>query len=152
MSKHIEVIARGVCCRNGKILLCHSKGAANTYLPGGHVEFEEDAKAALRREILEEIGVDCKVGKFLGVVENTFKQKGKRHCEVNLVFAVSIPALKAGKPVKAVESWIDFKWAAVKDLKRKHLLPMVLCDVLADWLGRKAVERYYNNTCTPARI
>jgi 8-oxo-dGTP diphosphatase len=142
MAKHIEVIARGVCCRNGRILLCQSRGAGNTYLPGGHVEFKEEAKTALQREILEELGVDCKVGRFLGAVENIFKQKGKRHCEVSLIFNVDIPALKPGKPVKAVEDWIEFKWSSVKDLKQNKLLPTVLCDVLADWLSGKNVERW----------
>jgi len=54
--KEIEIIARGVCVKGGKLLLCHSKGAPNTYLPGGHVEFCEDAKVALAREVVEERG------------------------------------------------------------------------------------------------
>ena len=30
----IETIARGVCVRGGKVLLCRAKGSATTYLPG----------------------------------------------------------------------------------------------------------------------
>ncbi len=142
MKKHIEVIARGVCCKKGRILLCHSKGAGNTYLPGGHVEFKEEAKTALRREILEEMGVDCKVGRFLGAVENIFRQKGKRHCEINLIFVLDIPSLSPGESVKSVEDWIDFKWSSVADLKRNKLMPSVLCGVIGRWLDLKEAERW----------
>ena len=31
----IETIARGVCVRDGKLLLCRAKGGSSTYLPGG---------------------------------------------------------------------------------------------------------------------
>ena len=70
----IEVIARGVCVRDGKILLCRAKGGATTYLPGGHVEFGETGREALVREVKEELGVDAGTGEFLGVVENSFQQ------------------------------------------------------------------------------
>jgi len=64
----IEILARGVCVVDGRLLLCHTKGARNTYLPGGHVEFREKARETLRREVEEELGVKAKVGRFLGVV------------------------------------------------------------------------------------
>ena len=72
MSKKIEILARGVLVQNGRVLLCHTKGAANTYLPGGHVEFKESARAALCREIKEEMGLDSTAGRFLGAVEHSF--------------------------------------------------------------------------------
>jgi len=142
MGKHIEVIARGVCVRGGKVLLCHSKGAENTYLPGGHIEFKEEAKAALRREIREELGVGCKVGRFLGAVENSFKQKGRRHCEVNLIFEVEIPSLSPDKPVRSAEDWVDFKWVCINDLRKNRLLPQTLCVVLKEWIKGCGQERF----------
>ena len=69
----IEIIARGVCVQEGKILLCRAKGGATTYLPGGHVEFGETGRQALVREVEEEMGVDAETGAFLGVVENAFE-------------------------------------------------------------------------------
>ena len=61
----IEVIARGVCVQEGKILLCRAKGGATTYLPGGHVEFGETGRQALVREVKEEMGVDAETGAVL---------------------------------------------------------------------------------------
>lgn len=54
----IETIARGVCVRDGRLLLCRAKGGKSTYLPGGHIEFGETGRDALVREVKEELGVE----------------------------------------------------------------------------------------------
>ena len=114
----IEVIARGVCVRDGKILLCRAKGGSSTYLPGGHIEFGETGREALVREIDEELGLKATTGEFLGVVENSFEQHGKPHAEINLVYELAIPA---DRQVAAREDWIEFEW---RDLsKLDDLLP-----------------------------
>ena len=109
----IEVIARGVCVRGGKILLCRAKGGATTYLPGGHVEFGETGREALVREVKEELGLDAGTGAFLGVVENSFLQHGKPHAEVNLVYEFEIPA---DAEAQSQEDWIEFEWRDAADL------------------------------------
>ena len=103
----IEVIARGVCVQDGKILLCRAKGGATTYLPGGHIEFGETGRQALVREVKEEIGVDAETGAFLGVVENAFQQHGKPHAEINLVYELKLPATT---PARALEDWNEVEW------------------------------------------
>ncbi len=103
----IEVIARGVCVQDGKILLCRAKGGATTYLPGGHIEFGETGRQALVREVKEELGVDAETGAFLGVVENAFNQHGKPHAEINLVYELKVPS---AMPARACEDWIEFEW------------------------------------------
>lgn len=139
MNRHIEIIARGVCVKNGKLLLCRSKGQPNTYLPGGHVEFKEKADFSLAREIAEEMGLKARVGSFLGAVEHTFKQKGERHCEVNLVFLFSVPGLSTQRAPKSCEYHIEFLWAPVGKLRQKKLEPAVLCKLIPLWL--KAADR-----------
>ena len=115
----IETIARGVCVKDGKLLLCKAKGGSSTYLPGGHIEFGETGRQALVREIKEEIGVDATVGEFLGAVENSFMQHGKPHAEINLVYAFDMDAEK----VSAQEDWIEFEWCALDRLAAANLLP-----------------------------
>ncbi len=115
----IETIARGVCVRDGKILLCRAKGGSSTYLPGGHIEFGETGRQALQREILEEIGAEATVGRFIGVVENSFMQHGKPHSEINLVYEFDMDA----ESVCAKEDWIEFEWRDIGELADANLLP-----------------------------
>jgi ADP-ribose pyrophosphatase YjhB (NUDIX family) len=142
-SQQVEVLARGVCIRDGKILLCHTKGAENTYLPGGHVEFREEARKSLRREIREELGVDVAVGRFLGVVEHSFFQRGTRHCEINLVFEMDVRGLDPAKEPVSEEEYIEFRWVPQKRLSDSNLEPAVLRKLLPKWLKQKErVERW----------
>ena len=121
----IETIARGVCAADGKVLLCKAKGGKSTYLPGGHIEFGETAAEALVREMKEETGLDVRVGRFLGVQENSFLQHGEKHCEINLVYEMSLLPGRGGADaaVDAVEPWIEFEWRAADDLASANLLP-----------------------------
>ena len=124
----IETIARGVAVRDGEVLLCRAKGGASTYLPGGHIEFGETGAEALVREVKEELGVDSKVGKFLGVIENSFLQHGKPHSEINLVYELQIDEPTAS-PV-ALEDWIEFEWCPLDNLAAANLLPQAMISLV----------------------
>lgn len=124
----IETIVRGVAVVDGRVLLCRAKGGKSSYLPGGHIEFGETAREALVREIREEMGVDAETGGFLGVVENSFMQHGKPHCEINLVFELKFPEPPAAE---AKEDWIEFEWRELGSLAGANLLPEAF-NALAD--------------------
>lgn len=130
----VEVIARGICIKSEKILLCQNIKAGNVYLPGGHTEFNETARYSLEREIIEELGVASVAGSFLGMVENSFIQNGEQHCEWNVVFELKIESLDPNDAVKAAEDHICFKWCELADLKNSKLEPAALCDVIEKWM------------------
>lgn len=119
----IETIARGVCVKDGKLLLCRAKGGKSTYLPGGHIEFGETGRAALVREVKEELGVDSAAGAFLGALENSFMQNGKPHAEINLVYALELAEGTDAGSLRSQEDWIEFAWHDLKDLDSANLLP-----------------------------
>ncbi len=128
------MLARGVCAKDGFVLLCHTRGADNTYLPGGHIECGEGAAAALEREMAEECGCRAYAGRFLGAVEHGFVQKSRLHFEINLLFIIDIPGLSPWRAVKATEPHIDFRWHSLAKLARVRLEPAVLCRLLPAWL------------------
>ena len=126
--KHIETIARGVCVKDGKVLLCYPKDRSYAYLPGGHIEFGETGREALVREMKEETGLDATAGELLGVVESSFVQKGERHCEINLIYKmeVALPTAGDGKrqlTTEALEDWICFEWVECDKIDSVNLLP-----------------------------
>lgn len=140
-SRHgIEVISRGVCIVDDYLLLCHGRGHTNTYLPGGHIEKGESAATALVREIREELGVKAHVGRFLGVVENQFEQKGHQVDEINLLFELEIPGLEPGVDVPVAEDWLDFRWERLDNLVAANVEPKVAMDLLMSLTGRPAGE------------
>ena len=125
MEQHIETIARGVCVKDGKVLLCHPKDRSYAYLPGGHIEFGETGREALVREMKEETGLDATAGDLLGVVESQFVQKGERHCEINLIYKMSlVSGLSSSSPLSALEDWICFDWVDCDKIDSVNLLPL----------------------------
>jgi 8-oxo-dGTP pyrophosphatase MutT (NUDIX family) len=125
---NIETIARGICLKEGALLVCQPAKGGRCYLPGGHIEFGEKAAEALVREIREETGLDSRAGAFLGVNENSFMQDGERHCEINLVYELEL--VPASAEVTAAEDWIEFEWCELDRLDRAGLLPADIAELI----------------------
>ncbi|MBR0240928.1 MAG: NUDIX domain-containing protein, partial [Kiritimatiellae bacterium] len=87
---------------------------------GGHIEFGDTAAEALVREMKEDTGLETTAGKLLGVVENSFLQHGEKHCEINLVYELTL----SGGDVAAQEDWIGFEWCPLSNLDAANLLPV----------------------------
>lgn len=76
-----KVRCRGVIVHDGKILLVKSANGRNIFsLPGGHLEFGEDPKECIQRELFEELGVLPKVGRLL-YVHTYINTEGKQSVE-----------------------------------------------------------------------
>lgn len=120
MHQPIETIVRGLARSGSRVLLCRSVKHGYHYLPGGHIEFGEPARAALAREIHEETGLGCAVGALLLTEEQVFTQRGKRRHEITLIFALDRlgPGSTPPEAVASCEDGIAFVWvdlAAVPD-------------------------------------
>jgi len=133
-------LARGIFVKDNKVLLTQATGYTNTFLPGGHIEFGESAKDALIREIEEELGIGCKVGSLLGLVEHKWEKQGILHCEINQVFEVESDELKTSYNPKSSESHLKFFWCNSDDLDIKNLQPYPFRNLIKNYLnGNKDV-------------
>ncbi len=87
MEKKFVVRCRGVILDQGQLLVVEHAGKEGFLaLPGGHLEWGEDIKTGLRRELEEELGVTPVVGALL-YVHNYTQENGKQ--AVEFFFAVT---------------------------------------------------------------
>jgi len=128
-----EVIARAVIVLNNQLLVCNANGKDWYFLPGGHVESGESVEEALKREIMEEIGVSAKILDSIAIVENFYEQDGIKHHEINHMFFVEV---SAGQ-VASREDHIDFLLVDLVELPNTKLLPQALKESLVGWLSKK---------------
>ncbi len=135
----IETIARGICIKDGHVLVCRNRKVGNLYFPGGHIEFGETGAEALEREVREEMGVASHACEFLGCCEHRFDQHGRPHAEINLVHALEIPSLAPDRPVPSREDWIAFAWMPLADLPGSIVEPAVLRERAAGWYAARTV-------------
>ena len=125
----IEVIARAIVIKDGKILLCKSNEQGHYFLPGGHVEFGESAEVALKREMREESNTDLINIKFVGIFENTFGEEKEKHHEVNIIHTASVST----EEVSSLEDHISFQRIEVEDLLNVKFLPSVFAQKIIDF-------------------
>lgn len=75
------IVAAGIVIEDGKVLLSRRK--TGTHLagmwefPGGKTEPGEDPRAALRRELEEELGITVHVGEILDVTYHRYEEANK---------------------------------------------------------------------------
>lgn len=119
MKNQIEIIVRVLIKNKNKVLLCKNLEKGHYYLPGGHIENNEDLISALKREFLEETGLHLRKIKFLGILENFFSENNKKIHEINFIFKGEIDK----KEVKSKENYIEFFWIDIKNLNKIKILP-----------------------------
>jgi 8-oxo-dGTP pyrophosphatase MutT (NUDIX family) len=134
-NKKIDVLVRAIIEINGKILVCRKIGNKYYFFPGGHVEFGESAKKALKREIKEELGLNIKECSFIGSSEHSFVEDGKKYHEINLVFQAKIDKTK----IESKEDHLQFFLLNKKQLIREVVLPEVLKEALLKWFRNKKI-------------
>lgn len=77
-NKNIVVRCRAIILHEGKLLVVsHSHDSSFAALPGGHLEWGEDVKKCMRREVVEELGVEPVIGGLLYI--NSFVGKDEIH-------------------------------------------------------------------------
>jgi 8-oxo-dGTP diphosphatase len=129
VSPAVEVAVGGVAFRDDELLLVrrgHGPAAGKWSLPGGRVEFGEDLREALVRELLEETRLEVVVEEFLGWVERIGADPDAFHFVI-LDFRVHVFDPDA-EPVPGDDA-AEVRWTPVAELGE-----LSLTDGLVDFL------------------
>ena len=142
--RNIRPIAICVIRREGRVLVFEGHDSVkgdHFYRPlGGTIEFGEPSEAAVRRELMEEIGAELANLHLLGTLENIFTLNGAPTHEIVFVYEAGLadPSAYDGGPIHGSEddgSPIEAVWKPVEDFRERGarlvpdgLLPMLQPD------------------------
>ncbi|TKJ05520.1 NUDIX domain-containing protein [Bacillus cereus] len=138
MEHKFHHIVRGILINERKILISELKGQ-HAFLPGGHIKFGEKVEVALKREFKEELDINIKIEKFLGVIENYWTDEDTVHYEINHLFHISSNNLKAYINPTSKEHHIKFYWIDVNkdNIIKYNVLPTAPLKILIDKLEKQ---------------
>lgn len=132
MEKHFVVASYGV--RNGKVLLVYHRKAGMWLPVGGHVEKNELPDEAVKREFLEEAGLEVEIlssidergeGEEVTMLHTPhhaqleyIKDPEGDHYHIDLVYFCRV---KDGNPKLEKEAHKEIRWFSKEDLKKEKL-------------------------------
>jgi len=140
-SQSIQVKVIGVATFRGRLLafeVYNDDGSVKGIRPlGGHVEFGETREAALRREFMEELGVDIEITSSWRMFENLYDHEGVVGHEIILSASIGLlddSIYAKDRIVFSEDSGAESiaRWYSVKECKRGEiaLFPDGLIDIL----------------------
>lgn len=114
------LVVAGVILEGARVLLSQRKTGTHLAgaweLPGGKVEPGEDPRAALARELEEELGLDVEIGDPLEITFHRYPTKSV----LLLFFAAS---RRAGSPEPRAIDVAAVRWASVDELRDEEFPP-----------------------------
>ena len=116
----------------GRLLLCQ-RAPQKPYpleweFPGGKVERGETAGAALRRELLEELGIDAIIGELFHRQDHTYPDSGR--------FDILYYTVRSIKGQISNRVFHDVRWVPIDELSRYDILEgnrIVIERLIADY-------------------
>lgn len=121
---------------NGEIMLVKRKfDPQKSYwdLPGGFIDAYETLEDSVKREIKEELGVDVKVDRIIGVYKDIYVFQ---NIKVPTIGIVVLAKITKGK-IKVSDDVADYKYFSKKDIFKQKLAFKSMKSGIRDYLERK---------------
>lgn len=96
-------------------------------VPGGLLEIDEDFNKGLRREVLEETGLEVEVGKIFSVRDFSFDNfifKDGSHSPVRFI-ELGFTGKYSGGEIELSEEHSEYRWVDMEELKNYNFSPDV---------------------------
>ena len=118
MTAHPVVGVGGIVLDDDRVLLVRRRNPplqGRWSLPGGHLELGETLVEAVRREVLEECGLDVSVGPLVDVVDRIHRDASGR-VEYHFVLADYVCRATGPEAAVAGSDAADVRWARLEEL------------------------------------
>ena len=137
--KDYKLNIRAACIikHNNKVLLHKSDDKDHYCLIGGRVELGENSENTIRREIIEELGKEIDITRYVSTIENFFEFEGSKYHEYMFVYEAEFKNEKD----KLIEDtlcniegkdYLKYYWVDLKDIDNVDIKPKVIKDILKD--------------------
>jgi len=137
--KDYKLNIRAACIikHNNKVLLHKSDDKDHYCLIGGRVEIGENSENTIRREIIEELGKEIDITRYVSTIENFFEFEGSKYHEYMFVYEAEFKNEKD----KLIEDtlcniegkdYLKYYWVDLKDIDNVDIKPKVIKDILKD--------------------
>jgi 8-oxo-dGTP pyrophosphatase MutT (NUDIX family) len=119
-----------------RVLLANYLNNRHWGLLGGCVQRNETGRRAIRRELLEELGEEINIGRFVGVIESFFRVGRQDRHTLYLTYEVSVPRIPARRVARRFtapgDGNLSLKWftATADGLRGITIRPAILKHLL----------------------
>ena len=126
----------GIAVHDGRLLVEQDVKHGFCFVPGGRVEYGENAVDALARELREELGEEATISRLVLVADNLFQLDGNWFQEISLYFLIEFApgstVFDRDGTFEGGESGTVFQWIPLADEEQANLLPPFLRQYVRD--------------------
>lgn len=98
-------------------------------LIGGRIKYYESSDSAIKREIKEELGIECDNIHFLTTIQNFYEYQGTSMHEILFIYNVTIQ--DSFKNLNLIpDSKVDYVCVKLEDIPQIHLLPEKVKEII----------------------
>ena len=120
----------GIAVHGERLLVERAVKKGFCFIPGGRVNYGENAAEALAREVREEFGEDADIGRLVLVNDNLYELEGRRYQELALYFLMEFApgstVLDREGAFEGCEPGTVFEWIPLAAVEQAELVPALL--------------------------